>query len=102
MSLCNRLSRLERMCGDADVEDAHAFFRCLHEHGDDPEVGAAVDNLWERMQEAEAVLGHPIAMREWLNDAWMESWGLTEATNRLFRAVQAGVVRAAESRGGDK
>jgi hypothetical protein len=96
------LSRLEKMSGDADMEDFHEFFRCMREHGDDPEVGAAVDNIWERMQVAEAALGHPITLREWLNDAWMESWGLTEANNRLFRAAHAAVVQAAESRGGDK
>jgi hypothetical protein len=63
VSLRNRLSRLERMSGDAEVEGVHAFVRCMQEHGHDPEVSAAVDNLWERMEEAKAALGHPITMR---------------------------------------
>ena len=102
MSLRNRLSRLERMSGDAGVEEVDSFFRRLHEHCHDPEVSAAVDNIWELMREAEAALGHPITPRQWLDDRWMESWGLIEANNRLFRAVHACTVRGVEGTGGEK
>jgi hypothetical protein len=95
VSLRNRLSRLERLSGDA-------FFRRMHEHGHDPEVSAAVDHLWDLMREAEAALGHPITPRQWLDDRWMESWGLIEANNRLMRAVHACTVRGAECTGGEK
>jgi hypothetical protein len=81
------------MSGDGGVEEIHAFFRRMHEHYHDPEVAAAVDNLWELMREAETALGHRITPRQWLDDRWMESWGLIEANNRLLRAVHACTVR---------
>jgi hypothetical protein len=102
VSLRNRLSRLEKMSDVADLEEVDAFFRRMHEHCHDPEVSAAVDNIWELMKEAEAAMGHQITPRQWLDDRWMESWGLIEANIRLFRAVHACAVRGAESTGGEK
>jgi hypothetical protein len=101
VSLRNRVARLERMSGDAGVEEIHALFRRMQEHSHDPEVSAAVDNIRELMKEAEAALGHRIMPRQWLDDRWMVSWGLIEAINCLMCAVHACAVRGAESTGAE-
>jgi hypothetical protein len=102
VSLRNRLSRLEKMSGDPNIEEVHAFFRSMQEYRDDPEVGAAVVNLSELMVQAEAAQGHEMTTREWFDDRWRDSWGLSDALKRLIRAVLTCEDRTAEKRGGDK
>ena len=87
MSLRMRLTRLEKVRGHAGTEAADEFFRLWEEHGDDPRVSAAVDDVCRQMQEVEAALGRPITDREWLNDRWMGSRGLAVVLNGLLGAV---------------
>jgi hypothetical protein len=89
------------MSGDPNIEEVHAFFRSMREHRDDPEVGAAVENLSELMVQAVAAQGHEMTTREWFDARWRESWGLSEALKRLIRAVLVCEDRSAGGKGGD-
>jgi hypothetical protein len=59
-----------------------------------------VDVFWNKMQEAEAVLGHKVTPREWLDDPSMDEHGLTDAVNGLFQAVRQAEAGAASQQGG--
>jgi hypothetical protein len=87
VSLRTRLFRLEKVRGHADIEAAEEFFRLWEEHGDDPRISAAEDNVCRHMGEVEAALGRRITNAEWQNDRWMESRGLAPVLNGLLAAV---------------
>jgi len=53
VSLRTRLSRLEKVRGHAGAEAVEALFRLWEEHGGDPRVSAAVDDLRRLMRAAE-------------------------------------------------
>jgi hypothetical protein len=102
MSLRTRLSRLEKVRGHAGAESVEAFFRLWEEHGKDPRVSVAEDDVCRRMQEVEAALGRPITDREWLNDRWMESRGLAVVLNGLLGAVHECGTAREDRPGGEK
>jgi len=89
MALRNRLSRLKKVADAVDLEEVHEFFRCLQNHGSEPTVYSALDDLLCHMRRVEEALGRPITIQQWLNDSWLESKGLLQAINRLFREVHA-------------
>jgi antirestriction protein len=89
MSLCNQLSRLKKVSEAVGLEEVHEFFRCLQDHGSEPTVYSALDALLCLMRTVEETLRHPITTQQWLKDDWLESKGLLQAINRLFREVHA-------------
>jgi len=89
MGLRNQLSRLKKVSDVVDLEEVHEFFRCLQDHGSVPTVYSALDDLLCLMRTVEGTLGQPITLKQWLNDSWLESQGLLQAINRLFREVHA-------------
>jgi hypothetical protein len=101
VSLRTRLSRLEKVRGHAGAEAADEFFRLWEEHGDDPRVSAAEDDVCRRMREVEAALGRRITDREWLNDRCMGSRGLAVVLEGLLGAVyECGTAGDRSPRGG--
>jgi len=89
MGVRNQLSRLNKVADAVDLEEVHEFFRCLEDHGNDPRVYSALEDLLRLMRRVEEALGCPITTRQWLNDDWLENQGLLQAINRLFREVHA-------------
>jgi hypothetical protein len=99
MSMYTRLERLQKVQDVMDAGLLDNFIRCQNKHGPDRAVYAAVDLFWNKMKDAEAVLGHKVTPREWLDDHWMERRGLTDAVNGLLRAVREAEVAAASQKG---
>ncbi len=89
MSLRNKLTRLNKVADAVGHEEVQAFFRAVQEHGSEPKVFAALNDLLCLMRTVEATLRHPITIQQWLNDDWLEGQGLLQAINRLFREVRA-------------
>ncbi len=53
------------------------------------------------MRSVEKTLRHPITTQQWLNDDWLESQGLLQAINRLFREVRACSITTVCNAGGE-
>jgi hypothetical protein len=89
MGVRNQLTRLNKVADAVDLEEVHEFFRCLEDHGNDPKVYSALDELLCLLRDVEEGLRHPISTQQWLNDDWLASKGLLQAINCLFREVHA-------------
>ncbi len=89
MSLRNQLSRLKKVSDVVDHEEVQEFFRCLQDHGNEPTVYSALNDLLCLMRKVEEMLRQPITTQLWQNDDWLVSKGLLQAINLLFREVHA-------------
>jgi hypothetical protein len=102
MGFRSQLSRLKKVADAVGHEQIEEFFRCLQENGNDPKVYSALDDLLCLMAKVEETLRHPITTRQWLNDDWMESQGLMQAFDRLFREVHSCTLTKAGDEGGER